>query len=89
MTNNATISRGTLFAILEISRTTYPQEMVLLLRGKVEKNNIKITDFVVPPLAIHGDGFSGFRPSMPPIDLSIIGSVHSHPSGNQEPSTGD
>ena len=85
--NDAAISRELLSAILESSRASYPREMILLLRGKVEKNTIKITDFVAPPLAIHGDGFSGFRPSMLPIDFSIIGSVHSHPSGNQKPET--
>jgi proteasome lid subunit RPN8/RPN11 len=75
--------------ILENARAGFPQEKILLLRGKTKKGVIKITDVVIPPLATSGDGFSAFPASMLPMDFSIKGSVHSHPSGNLTPSIED
>jgi proteasome lid subunit RPN8/RPN11 len=43
----------------------------------------------MPPGAIQGLGFSGFQPHMLPFDLSIVGVVHSHPSGSSSPSVHD
>jgi proteasome lid subunit RPN8/RPN11 len=63
--------------------------MMLLLRGKTSKNQVTITDLVVPPLATHGRGFASFQPYMLPMDFSIIGTVHSHPSGIAKPSLED
>jgi proteasome lid subunit RPN8/RPN11 len=75
--------------IFESAKTLYPRETVLLLRGKKEKTTIKISELLVPPLANHGRGFTSFPFHRLPIDFSIIGIVHSHPSGNLTPSTGD
>ena len=63
--------------------------MILLLRGKVTKNQATITDLLIPPLAMHGKGFSGFQRYMLPMDFSIIGTVHSHTSGIAKPSMAD
>lgn len=76
-------------SILENARATYPRETILLLRGKARKDRIEITDLIIPPLATHGRGFSSFPPYMLPMDFSLIGSVHSHPSGVAKPSTED
>jgi len=43
----------------------------------------------VPPLAVHGRGFSNFPLYMLPIDLSIVGTAHSHPAGGLRPSVTD
>jgi proteasome lid subunit RPN8/RPN11 len=67
----------------------YPQESILLLRGKVEKHKIIVNDTYIPPLATHGNTFSTFPLHMLPIDFSIMGIAHSHPSGVLHPSLTD
>lgn len=73
-------------AIFEGARRLYPKETFMLLRGKKTKNAIHVTDLVVPPLAVYGYGFANFPLHMLPMDFSIVGTVHSHPSGNIAPS---
>jgi proteasome lid subunit RPN8/RPN11 len=75
--------------ILENAALMHPREMLLLLRGKKSKDQITVTDLLVPPLAVHGRGFTGFQAHMLPIDFSLVGTVHSHPSGALEPSLAD
>jgi proteasome lid subunit RPN8/RPN11 len=67
----------------------YPRESILLLRGKVEKHKIIVNDTQIPPLATHGNTFSTFPVHMLPIDFSIMGIAHSHPSGALHPSVID
>ena len=76
-------------SILSYSTHAYPKEGILLLRGKTEKDEILITEVLIPPLATHGRGFSGFSSFMLPMDLSVIGISHSHPSGALRPSIHD
>ena len=83
------ISQGLLQAILESARRLYPRETVLLLRGKRNKNLFKIYELVVPPFANYGRSFADFPLHMLPMDFSIVGTVHSHPSGDLTPSTED
>ena len=75
--------------IFEGARRLYPKESIVLLRGKVNKDVITISDVIIPPLATHGTGFSSFAAHMLPMDLSIVGVAHSHPSGNLKPSVED
>jgi len=83
------IKREMLNHIFQNATAMHPREMILLLRGKISKDQVTITDLLVPPLATHGKGFSGFRPHMLPMDFSLIGTVHSHPSGVAKPSLAD
>ncbi|MEM3011645.1 MAG: Mov34/MPN/PAD-1 family protein [Candidatus Bathyarchaeia archaeon] len=83
------ITHEVLESILQHAKHVHPKEMILLLRGKTSKNQIKITDLIIPPFFTHGRGFSGFQPHMLPMDFSLIGLVHSHPSGILLPSTED
>jgi len=76
-------------SLLTYSRNIHPREGILLLRGKVDKDKIIVTDLVIPPLALHGEGFSSFPLNMIPIDFSILGVAHSHPSGFLKPSLED
>lgn len=76
-------------AVFEGARRLYPREIVLLLRGKKKKNLVKISEVVVPPLATYGSGFANIPLHMLPMDFSIVGTVHSHPSGNLTPSNAD
>ena len=76
-------------SILSHALDTYPREAILLLRGKKSGDELLINDIVVPPLATHGVGFSGFLGSMLPLDLRVVGVSHSHPSGHLGPSSHD
>lgn len=66
--------------ILEIVKHSHPREIILLLRGRSKKNEIHVTDYLVPPFAIGGRWFSHFNPYFSPMDFSIVGTAHSHPS---------
>ncbi len=83
------IPRDLLDTILAGAKQLYPRESFLLLRGKKSKNTIVISDLLVAPFAVHGRGFASYSSHMLPMDFSIIGSVHSHPSGNVHPSSVD
>ena len=75
--------------VLESARALHPRETIFLLRGKANKNVLNVTELIIPPAATYGRGFSGFPMHMLPIDFSLIGTVHSHPSGNLTPSPED
>ena len=83
------ISQELLQAIFEGARRLYPRETILLLRGEKKKNLIQVSELVVPPLATYGRNFANIPLHMLPMDFSIVGTVHSHPSGNLTPSTTD
>ena len=91
MSNACTVSicKEVLDAILEGAKRVYPRESLLLLRGKRKKGSIAISDLVVPPFATRGLRFSSVPVHMLPMDFSIVGTVHSHPSGNITPSNTD
>jgi len=83
------VSAEVLNSIFEGAKRLYPKETFLLLRGKKSKNAIRVTDLVVPPLAVYGYGFANLPFHMLPLDFSVVGTVHSHPSGNIRPSSVD
>jgi proteasome lid subunit RPN8/RPN11 len=76
-------------SVLSSALSAYPNEAILLLRGKVSKDVILVDDVLIPPLATRGRGFSDFRGVMLPMDLRVVGVSHSHPSGVLRPSTHD
>ena len=71
------------------AKELHPRESFLLLRGKKRKNIIYVTDLVLAPFAVHGEGFAQFNPYMFAGDYSLIGTVHSHPSVDNSPSDVD
>jgi proteasome lid subunit RPN8/RPN11 len=83
------ISQELLQTIFEGAKSLYPKETILMLRGKKKKDIIVITELLVPPLANYGRGFANIRIHMLPMDFSIVGTAHSHPSGNVTPSYAD
>lgn len=83
------VSREVLDSIITYALTLHPREGVLLLRGRVERGVIKVEDLLIPPFATRGRGFSAIPLFYLPIDFSIVGTVHSHPSGNLNPSAED
>jgi len=83
------ISRDLIEGIMELAHGRHPHETILLLRGTMNRNNIEITETILPPFGVGGKGFATFRTSMLPFDLTLIGTLHSHPSGKLSPSVGD
>ena len=83
------VERLVVDSILSYAQMFHPRESILLLKGKIDKKKIVVTDVQIPPLATHGSTFSGFPLSRLPIDFSVIGVAHSHPSGALRPSITD
>ena len=79
------IRRKTLEMILAASRDTYPKEFAAILRAEEGV----ITELLLLPGTISGDVHAVFQLHMLPIDFSVVGTVHSHPSGNYSPSEAD
>ncbi len=79
------IRRKTLQMILGASKDTYPKEFAAVLRAEEGV----ITELLLLPGTVSGDVHAVFRLYMLPIDLSVVGTVHSHPSGNYNPSDAD
>jgi len=80
------IPKDIIDTIYEGAKELYPRESFLLLRGKKSKGTIKITDLILAPFAVHGEGNVHFNPYMFSGDYTLVGTVHSHPSGNISPS---
>ena len=83
------IERQVIESVLDYAKACHPKEGILLLRGKSRKGKTIIEEVVIPPLSVRGSGFSNFPLHMLPIDFSIVGTMHSHPSGALRPSTTD
>jgi len=83
------IKRVVIESVLSYAQMLHPREAVLLLKGKVDKHRILVNDTWIPPLATHGNTFSTFPLHMLPMDFSIVGVAHSHPSGVLHPSITD
>lgn len=75
--------------LLEFARFKHPNEAIVLLRGDVEENSIKITDYLFPPYGFSNRNLAGFPTHMIPLDFRIVGTAHSHPTGPNTPSIVD
>lgn len=78
------IARDTMYFILEVCRSTMPREFAGLLRAE---EGI-ITEVLMLPGTESSSKSALIRMYMLP-NMSIVGSVHSHPSPNIRPSTAD
>ena len=87
-TINWKIKRKCLDLIFECAKSSYPNEFGGLLRVDLEKKDT-IIELVILPGTISGDAHAIFRMHMLPIDFSIVGTVHSHPSYSNQPSDAD
>jgi len=82
------IKRNCLDLILESAKSSYPNEFGAFLRVDDEHKDT-ITELVLLPGTISGNSHAIFRMHMLPIDFSIVGTVHSHPSPVPRPSGAD
>lgn len=76
-------------SVITYAKSWHPNEGILILQGKKEKNLIKVTGLIIPPFSTHGPYYSGFPVYELPFDLSYIGTIHSHPSRSNKPSLED
>lgn len=82
------IKRKCLELIFECAKSTYPNEFGGLLRVDMERKDT-IIELVMLPGTISGESHAIFKLHMMPIDFSIVGTVHSHPSYSARPSDAD
>lgn len=75
--------------IITFSKIKYPNEAILILRGKSKKSVITIDGLVMPPFSYSGTTYAEFPYYLLPGDTSYVGIVHSHPSGSAKQSITD
>ena len=83
------LEKKVLDSILSYCQMKHPDEGILILRGKSKKGGVLIDGLVIPPFAFSAPSSSGFPHNMLTGDMSYVGTVHSHPSGNANPSLAD
>src|ERR671920_359662 len=83
------ISRSAANGIISYSKALHPNEGILILQGKLTKEQVIIEGLVIPPFASSGPYYSGFSNYNLPFDSSYVGSAHSHPGGSNRPSLED
>lgn len=76
-------------SLLSYSKMAYPNEGILMLRGKSKKGVARVDGVMIPPAAVHARSYSSFNWWMVPIDMTYLGIAHSHPSGVASPSHED
>jgi len=76
-------------SLLEMARLAYPLEMLALLRGEKKRDEVYIKELLFAPLSEHGSSSVYFRFDLMPMDFTIVGLAHSHPSGIPKPSLDD
>ena len=79
------IEEDVLDMINEAAKDTYPNEFLATLRA--EKG--VVTEILLLPGTLSGERSGTFHLNMLPIDLSVVGTVHSHPSFSNMPSEAD
>ena len=83
------IDKDVFMGIKSLAEDNHPNEIIVLLRGKRSGGDFLITAYLFPPFGFGSRRSASFPAYLLPIDFSIIGTAHSHPSGNLSPSTGD
>ncbi len=83
------MGRNEMELLLLMAREVHPREVIALLHGEVGRDVIKVSEISLAPQSIYGDSFSAFNPYQLPIDLTLLGVAHSHPSGAGQPSLED
>ena len=75
--------------LLLMARELHPREVIALLHGGKSGDGLRISEILLAPQSVYGEGFASFNPYQLPIDLTFLGTAHSHPSGVGEPSVED
>ncbi|MBC7081139.1 MAG: Mov34/MPN/PAD-1 family protein [Thermoplasmatales archaeon] len=81
------IKKECLDAIIESAKKMHPKEFLAFLAVRRKKDTIE--EFIILPQMIYGKRSSSFNLALLPSDKSVVGTAHSHPSGNYFPSSED
>jgi len=79
------ISKNLLLDLFDACRETYPNEFFAYL-GKTEDI---IDYFVAVPIFYQSEDSVSYWKHLSPVDFSVVGTIHSHPSGMPIPSRAD
>jgi proteasome lid subunit RPN8/RPN11 len=79
------IKRGVIELAREAAKASFPQEFAALLRIKRDT----IQELILLPGTIQGDEHAIFMFGNAPVDISLRGTVHSHPDPHPYPSDAD
>ena len=79
------ITSNILQMIFAASRDSHPKEFACVLRAEGDT----ITEILLVPGTLSGDRSAILRMHMLPIDFSVVGTAHSHPTPNATPSGAD
>ncbi len=83
------VRREVLEALLGSARELHPRETLFFLRGRRKGERVEVTEFLLPPFPQRGRDFVSFSLHHLPLDPSLVGTAHSHPSGDLTPSPAD
>ncbi|MEM0075512.1 MAG: hypothetical protein QXR69_00350 [Conexivisphaerales archaeon] len=75
--------------MLSYSRDMHPNEMLLLIRARKSEKDLVGYQAVFPPFMYSNPHSATYNPYHLPVDFSILGTAHSHPSGVKIPSHED
>ncbi len=89
MLRKVVLPNNVAYSLLELAQNTHPREMLMLLRGRKKGDTVRIDEILFAPLSQHDESSAYFRFDLLPLDFTIIGLAHSHPSGNPRPSLED
>ncbi len=79
------VLRSVISMIMASAKDSHPKEFACAMRGK----DGVITELILVPGTISGGSSAILRLHMLPIDFSIVGIAHSHPSMHPQPSDAD
>jgi len=79
------IEREVLEMVNETAKDTYPNEFVAMLRAEEGV----VTELLLLPGTIQSSHSGTLLMHMLPIDFSVVGTIHSHPSSSNHPSRAD
>jgi proteasome lid subunit RPN8/RPN11 len=83
------LTRQVADGIITWAKTHHPDEAILILQGKITRQQITVDGLVIPPFAESGPFYSGFGIHDVPYTISHVGTAHSHPGDSNEPSFED
>jgi proteasome lid subunit RPN8/RPN11 len=88
--HTVTIAQDAVEDLCTIAQTSHPKEMLAFFAATkgVQKGRVHIDEIQLQAYAASDDSASVFLSNLP-MTTSIIGTVHSHPGGNTQPSDAD
>lgn len=81
------IKKNIILSIMELAKASFPNEFSGMLVG--DRDDKIIDDIYIIPATSNHPFSSTIRTDLVPMSLSVVGSVHSHPSSYARPSSAD